>query len=412
MLNQQTQDAANIPADLAEDIDAISRIGAVPVLLRVLCESTGMGLAAIVRLGAGGGAICAVEDRIQTGLRPGERFELTTREYLTKWASDASVSNDQTDTAAADDATLEPNGDHYLWVPIMLADGRYFGNLCAVDPRPTGAPKPWVLPMFHLFSGLIGLELGKELRRGRETAALLDERAANELREEFIAILGHDLRNPLQAISVIGGLLERGSTDPRMATMASRIRTSTRRMSSLIDDTLDFARIRLGGGLDVELIETDEVEASLIAAVRELQDGHPTRHITTHIAAKCRMRCDTGRLQQLVSNLLSNALNHGFSDSIIRFTAVSDEHYLVLEVWNDGEPIPPESIENLFLPFWRNRLEKNRAGLGLGLHICNQIVRAHHGQFTVTSKMKSGTKFTVRMPLSVDSSPPFSVSPF
>ena len=105
-------------------------------------------------------------------------------------------------------------------------------------------------------------------------------------------------------------------------------------------------------------------------------------------------------------------MNHGFSDSIIRFTAVSDEHYLVLEVWNDGEPIPPESIENLFLPFWRNRLEKNRAGLGLGLHICNQIVRAHHGQFTVTSKMKSGTKFTVRMPLSVDSSPPFSVSPF
>jgi signal transduction histidine kinase len=389
-------------ADLAKDIDAISRIGAVPVLLRVLCESTGMGLAAIVRLGAGGGTVCAVEDRIQTGLRPGERFELTTREYLSKWASDASVSSPMDPT---------PTDDHYLWVPIMLADGRYFGNLCAVDPHPAGAPKPWVLPMFHLFSGLIGLELGKELRRGRETAELLDERAANDLREQFIAILGHDLRNPLQAIAVIGGLLERGSTDPRMAAMASRIRASTRRMSALIDDTLDFARIRLGGGLGVELIETDAVESALTDAVQELKDGHPTRHITTHIAAKCRMRCDESRLQQLVSNLLSNALNHGYADSIVRFTAVADEHYLALEVWNDGEPIPPESIENLFLPFWRNRLEKKRAGLGLGLHICNQIVRAHHGQFTVTSKLKSGTKFTVRIPLGVKPASPISVSP-
>ena len=411
MLTEQTHEAASTPADLTKDIDAISRIGAVPVLLRVLCESTGMGLAAIVRMGAGGGTICAVEDRIQTGLRPGERFELTTREYLSKWASDAAVPTSHSDTAVTDDATLDPNGDQYLWVPIMLADGRYFGNLCAVDPRPVGAPKPWVLPMFHLFSGLIGLELGKELRRGRENAALLDERAANELREEFVAILGHDLRNPLQAISVIGGLLERGSTDPRMATMAARIRTSTRRMSALIDDTLDFARIRLGGGLGVVLIDTDEVETALTAAVRELQDGHPTRHITTHIAAKCRMRCDTGRMQQLVSNLVGNALSHGFSDSIVRFTAVADEHYLALEVWNDGEPIPPESIENLFLPFWRNRLEKKRAGLGLGLHICNQIVRAHHGQFTVTSKMKTGTKFTVRIPLGVDPTPLFPVSP-
>jgi signal transduction histidine kinase len=93
-------------------------------------------------------------------------------------------------------------------------------------------------------------------------------------------------------------------------------------------------------------------------------------------------------------------LTHGKPGSPIKITARTDEHDLVLQVWNAGIPIPPESIGKIFAPFWRNSVSPNRNGLGLGLHICSQIVQAHQGQIAVTSTAEHGTQFTVRLPLS------------
>ena len=104
---------------------------------------------------------------------------------------------------------------------------------------------------------------------------MLDERAAGELREQFIAILGHDLRNPLHAVYASGDLLERKLTDPALLTIASRIKTNVRRMSSLIDDVLDFARGRLGGGIGVELTDIENINTGLTTVVQEIQDAQP-----------------------------------------------------------------------------------------------------------------------------------------
>jgi signal transduction histidine kinase len=105
------------------------------------------------------------------------------------------------------------------------------------------------------------------------------------------------------------------------------------------------------------------------------------------------------RLQQVASNLLGNALTHGLPRSPVKISARADEHDLVLEVWNAGEPIPAASIDKIFEPFWRHSVSSSRNGLGLGLHICSQIVRAHEGHISVTSTRENGTQFTARLPL-------------
>ena len=170
-------------------------------------------------------------------------------------------------------------------------------------------------------------------------------------------------------------------------------------MSSLIDDVLDFARGRLGGGIGVELTEVENIDMGLATVVQEFLDVQPDCKIVSNINVSCSVRCDLGRLQQVAPNLLANALTHGLAHSPVKITASADENDLVLEVWNAGEPIPLESIDKVFEPFRRHSVSASRNGLGLGLHICAQIVRAHEGRISATSTLDNGTQFTARLPL-------------
>jgi signal transduction histidine kinase len=208
------------------------------------------------------------------------------------------------------------------------------------------------------------------------------------------------LRNPLHAVYASGDMLERTLTDPKSLTLVSRIKTNVRRMSALIDDVLDFARGRLGGGIGLELTDVDNINAGLVTVVQELQDAQPECEIISHISVDRAVRCDVGRVQQVASNLLANALTHGQPHSAVKISARADESDLVLEVWNAGEPIPAESLDKIFEPFWRHSVSASRNGLGLGLHICSQVVRAHGGRISVKSTREEGTQFTARLPLS------------
>ena len=239
--------------------------------------------------------------------------------------------------------------------------------------------------MFTRFAALIALALDNQITRERDQIALRDERAASELREQFIAILGHDLRNPLQAVYATGQLMEKKLTDPVMRGMAARIKTNVKRMSSLIDDVLDFARGRLGGGMGINIAEVENIDADLQAVVKEFQDAQPDRQIVADVRVHRTVPCDVRRVQQVASNLIGNALTHGASGSPVTFKAAVAGEELVLEVWNQGTPIPPDSIPKIFDPFWRHSTAGSRQGLGLGLYICRQIVRAHGGTLAVTS---------------------------
>jgi signal transduction histidine kinase len=411
--------------DSSEDgacaVAAIARVDAVPSLLRVLCDITAMRVALVARVTEETWTACAVQGEAHFGLKAGMELPVDMTLCFDPGASRVPIviEHASTDPRYCDhEAPKRYRIESYVSVPIIRAKGGYFGNLTALDPGPAKVSEPRILSMFIEFAALIAAQLDSQLLQEQEHRALLDERAAGELREEFIAILGHDLRNPLHAIYAGGDLLERKLTDPDLSVMASRIKANVRRMSALIDDVLDFARGRLGGGIGLELTEIENINTGLATVIQELRDAQPDSIILSDIHVNRPVRCDLGRFQQVASNLLGNALTHGLPGSPVRITASVDQEELVLEVWNAGEPIPAESLGKIFEPFWRHSVSASRNGLGLGLHICSQIVHAHEGRISVTSSRERGTQFTARLPLGkqtgqrrVDRGPPLEISP-
>jgi signal transduction histidine kinase len=390
------------PESIAKAVAAIGRIDAVPTLLHVLCEITGMRFAVVARVTGKAWTACAVQDGIHSGVKPGDQLAFGTNLAFESQASRTPIVIEHRSTDPRYGTLGVPRRsqiESYVSVPILLSSGRYFGNLCALDPKPAKVAQPRIVSMFSRFAALIALQLDQQLLREQEQTALLDERAAGQLREQFIAILGHDLRNPLHAVLASADLLERKLVYPAHAEIAARIKAHANRMSLLIDDVLDFARGRLGSGIEVEITDVENINSGLTTVVQELQDAQPDCKIISSISVSRSVRCDLGRLQQVASNLLANALTHGRPHSPVKITACADENDMVLEVWNAGEPISPESIGKMFEPFWRNSASASRNGLGLGLHICSQIVGAHEGLISVTSTRESGTIFTVRLPL-------------
>jgi K+-sensing histidine kinase KdpD len=388
--------------EIERDVLAVGQIEALPTLLEVLCETTGMRFAAVARVTERTWTACAVKDEINCGIAIGGQLPVESTLSIESMRSLTPI--------VIDHASLDPRYcshrtprtykiESYVSVPIILASGRYFGNLCAIDSAPAKVSDPKVIGMFTRFAALIAMQLDHEKAREREHNALRDERASNELREQFIAILGHDLRNPLQAIAVTSELIARKVSDPVLMGMAARISANSKRMSLLIDDVLDFARGRLGGGIGIRAEDVHDVEGGLQAVVQELRDGQPTRQISADISVTRTVRCDIGRVQQVASNLIGNSLVHGAPDSPVKITARADDHELTIDVWNEGEPIPPDSVDKVFEPFWRHSTPGSRQGLGLGLYICSQIVRAHGGRLTVNSTKEAGTRFTAHLPL-------------
>jgi sigma-B regulation protein RsbU (phosphoserine phosphatase) len=238
----------------------------------------------------------------------------------------------------------------------------------------------------------------QELRAVAE-ASLLDERATAALREQFIAVLGHDLRNPLAAIS--GGaelLLLRTPLDDRTRSIATLIQRSAARMAGLIDNVMDFARGRLRGGMQLENMSDAPIEAMLRQVVDELQTSAPDRVIRADIALSASVTCDVRRIGQLASNLLGNAITHGAPDKPIRLGATTRDGRFELFVANAGDPIPPAVLARIFEPFERGTLRGSLQGLGLGLYISSEIAKAHGGNLSVSSDAVE-TRFTFRMPL-------------
>jgi signal transduction histidine kinase len=391
--------------EIARDIAAVNKLQAVPTLLEVLCETTGMRFAAVARVSDSTWTACVVKDGINFGLTAGGQLDIESTLCIESKRSNAPIVIERasTDPRYCNHPTPQLYKiESYVSVPIVLSNGRYFGNLCAVDPAPAKVGDPKILSMFTRFAALIAMQLDSEMARQADQSELRGAHADNELRDQFIAILGHDLRNPLQAVYSAGVLLEKKITDPTLKGVAARIRVSVKRMSSLINDVLDFARGRLGEGMGVRVADVEDIDAGLNAVVREFQDGQPGRQILTNISVTRKVRCDLGRVQQVASNLIGNALKHGAPEGPVKVSAQAEESDLVINVWNDGEPIPPENIDKICEPFWRQSSTGNREGLGLGLYICSQIVRAHGGTLSVTSSQESGTSFTARLPLDAD----------
>jgi len=244
-----------------------------------------------------------------------------------------------------------------------------------------------------------------EVARSREVLAtrLADEtkrryEAENTSRfaETFVGILGHDLRNPLNAISMTARLLERKEAhDPRAI---RRILSSTERMSNMVAQLLDLTRSRLAGGITIER-RAIRLGQMILEVMDELRRSHPEREIRFEQRGDDSALGDQDRLAQVVSNLVGNAVEHGDAARPVVVTLAASGDSSLLVVHNEGQPIPRELQPIIFDPFRRTTARGDLArGLGLGLFISQQIVLAHGGTIDLTSSVEMGTTFTVRLP--------------
>lgn len=233
-------------------------------------------------------------------------------------------------------------------------------------------------------------------RERRAVERLTSEEETAKLREQFIAVLGHDLRNPLASIAAAARLLRREGQNEKALRVIALMEASVERMAGLIDDVMDFARGRLGRGIVVSrtLLPVGPVVQQV---AEELAAAYPERTIISHIDAPQACAIDESRLGQMVSNLLANALTHGDPKAPIELRVRIDASRLSVSVANQGRPIDPTTMDRLFQPFFRGEVAASKQGLGLGLHIASEIAKAHGGDLTCTST-ELETCFTFTMP--------------
>jgi PAS domain S-box-containing protein len=237
-----------------------------------------------------------------------------------------------------------------------------------------------------------------EERLARELEA--EQRGYRRLEQElhlgeiFTGVLGHDLRNPLTAISASAQLLQEGLPREKSAEVAGRISASAARMGRMIEQLLDLTRIRAGGGMPLRRLPM-ELGQVCEQAVREIEIAQRRRQFALTIVGDTSGRWDPDRLGQVVSNLVGNAARHGAAGLIETTLDGSEPDEVTFVVYNRGA-IPPALIPHIFEPFHQG--DGRRGGLGLGLFITKQIVEAHGGSLAVLSTPSEGTSFQVRLP--------------
>lgn len=223
-------------------------------------------------------------------------------------------------------------------------------------------------------------------------------------RDMFLAVLGHDLRGPLSGIAISTLLLTKpGLDDAARFSAAARIRRASAEMGGLITDLLEYTRTRLGAGMPMELAACD-LGAVCEEALESIRTGFPEQRFVQTLSGDLNLQADASRVRQALSNLLSNAVQHGDRRAPIALGAVGEADDVVVTVCNQGEPIAPDAHAAIFEPLVRastaaaQSQERSKTSLGLGLFIVREIALGHGGTVEVQSTAETGTVFTLRFP--------------
>lgn len=274
-------------------------------------------------------------------------------------------------------------------VPIIFVTAGAFERSRVFRGYEAGAVDFLFKPLVpHILKGKV--EIFAEIHRQRSRLA-----AMVHLREELVAVVSHDLRNPLNSIMMSSALISAQSADKDVISAAQRIDRSAKRMAGIINDLLDLSRTRLGGGITVAP-EPCNLSEIVHAAVDELAASGTK--VVVEALGKLEGTWDSARLTQAISNLLGNAVEHGEPGHPISVRVDGiDATMITLGVHNHGV-IPPEHRAHLFQPFVSHGKDVGRKGLGLGLYIVSQIAQAHRGEVFVTTSSAAGTTFTLRLP--------------
>lgn len=267
-------------------------------------------------------------------------------------------------------------------------------ELAGETPAAPGKRRTWLESWYPVRSGDDVLGIGALVRE------VTVEREAEEFQRNVLGIVGHDLRTPLSAIANGAHLLVRADDlPPERIRLAARILANAARMERIISMLLDYARVRGGHGLPLHRRPCD-LSSIVDAVADECEAAHPEREIHRSGSGDPTGRWDPDRIAQVLSNLVSNAVDYSPADTRVDVAWRDEGGQVALEIANEGRPIPPDVLPRLFEPF--RRAERHRAGgkdgLGLGLFIASAIVAAHGGTIDARSGDGERTVFTVRLP--------------
>jgi signal transduction histidine kinase len=373
---------------IAADVQTVQSIPEVPTIMRVIAETTGMRWIGVTRVTPELCTMCAVHDELDMGFGAGDVIPLanTLCDRVRQSHADLIITDVSTDPVySGHDVPRRFGFQSYFSIPVFRRDGSFFGTLCGLDPAPRALGAGATVDTIKLFAQMLSGQIDAELRVEESRAELAVEREAAQLRELFIAVLGHDLRTPLSSMMTAAEVIGMQATDQRAVDLSARIVRSGRRIANLVDDLTDFARGKMGDGLAANRRHDAALGAALQHVVEELRGAHPGRRIDAAIAIDRPVYCDSARIAQLLSNLLQNALVHGSAAEPVVVSAHTPDNALVITVANGGSPIPPEQRARLFQPFCRGQVTPGSTGLGLGLYIAAQIAQAHGGRLDVVS---------------------------
>ncbi|QVW23920.1 HAMP domain-containing histidine kinase [Pseudomonas hormoni] len=257
-------------------------------------------------------------------------------------------------------------------------------------------------PDLQYFQDMIRFNEAIDEALAESTAAYAEQ--VNRSRDIFLAILGHDLRAPLQAVSMSTEmLLRKAPLEGDALTCANNIKRGARNMAVMVSDLLELVRSRLGKSLPIEPAPMDMADA-MHAAIAEARAGNPECDPRVNVTGNTRGVWDAGRLAQLLQNLIGNALQHGSNKRDVTVTLSGEPDAVRLTVHNYGIPIPEDAIGTIFDPLVRTADEELGApstSLGLGLFIVKEVVNAHGGTIEVSSNETDGTLFTVVLPRNI-----------
>jgi signal transduction histidine kinase len=311
---------------------------------------------------------------------------------------------DQMDRQFSELAAARRRASHFAWASLpLLVRGEAIGGVGFAWKRPHRfAPEERVFVLAVVEQCAQAIDRARLLdaeRRARERAeaAEADARRIGELQERLMAVVGHDLRTPLSAITLATRVLYHQPLGAGAAMTVGRIASSAARMAAIVRDLVDFGRARSGQGLSLERRRVDVAEVCE-RAIRELSDLHPARDLALETHGDTALDADSDRLAQLVSNLVANALHHGGPAARVRVRAEGAADEVRVIVSDEGAGIAPEQLGDLFEPFHRRVEGHGRGHLGLGLFIVREIARGHGGDVVVRSAPGAGTTFTVRLP--------------
>lgn len=437
--------------DVLKDLEKLEQIPIIEQLLRVICETTGMGFATVVKVTEDRWIAAKVIDEIDFGIEPGDELPIHTTICNEVRLHETPV--------IIDDVKQDPEYKHhqtpqlygfrsFISVPIHRRDGDFFGTICVFDPKPNNLKTPTVQTMFSLFADLISLHLYtlEEVTISRKTLKLerelhkkveesqslinaeLEKKVAErtqDLREKnaeleyknmelksFTYISSHDLQEPLRKLQIMSSYIRTKAADnlPAKANLyLERISQSAARMQELIKDLLAYSDTQFSDRHFEELDLYKPVSAVLAEYHHQLKQSRAQIEIGEMVKAKV----IPSQLQHLLINLVDNAIKFSHPDRplileisslkgkgiIFDFEALDpDKTYSVLFIEDNGIGIDPVNSGRIFKIFQKIPQKEGTAGTGIGLAIVKRIMENHRGEVNVHSKKEGGTIFELYFP--------------